>query len=429
MSAGERLGLRSLLRHVPAAVRRDYAATLLVQWFVLGTGLLLFHLVAQWGSVDGFAYYQIARGAVSTFQPALLLGLGLALQRYLPRTEHTTRRLARQVLCVEAAVVTAVGLIGVGAGTWMAGLLGLPGGRGAVAAVAVMLGGNCLCAVGLTALRGNHQVLDSNLVSGIALGLIPLIAFVSADAIEDFLIIQGAGAAAVGIWGALVVRRRPTTPAPDHEPNLRTLMAYGVRRMPGDVALPTLYTFPTFAVAVTMPGRPEAGYVGFTTSAVTLICSFFALLTPVLMPRLSRLFHRTGESPGVRQLLTALPVLAGALAVAPTAVIMVGAPALVRWFLGAEFAAAVPLLRLGVLAAIPLAMFYAARPTMDTLLEPKLVSRLLLACLALEMVVTAIGTVFLAPPRAAVLGLAASATALGIDAVGLAARAVRQPRP
>ncbi|MFI1993593.1 lipopolysaccharide biosynthesis protein [Actinoplanes sp. NPDC020271] len=428
MLAGDLPGLRTLLRAVPAAVRRDYVSTLAVQWFVLGTGLYLFHLVAQRGSVEGFAYYQIARGTVSTFQPALLLGLGLGLQRYLPRTEHTTRRLARHALYVETVLVTVVGLVGVSAGTQIAGGLGLTGGREAVIAIVVMLGGNCLCSAGLAALRGNHQILDSNLIYGLGLGLIPLVAFLSAETIEEFLIIQGAGATAVGLWGTLVVRRRPATTVEGQEPTLRTLLAYGIRRMPGEVALPTLYTFPTFAVAVAMPGQPDAGYVGFTTSAVTLICSFFAMLTPVLMPRLSRLFHRAGENAGVRQLLTALPVIAGMLAALPTAVILVFAPVLVHGFLGREFSSAVPILRLGVLAAIPLAMFYAARPTMDTLLEPKFMSRLLIACLALEIVVTAIGTVFLTPPHAAVLGLAAAATALGFDGVGLAAYAVRLPR-
>ncbi|MEV4279147.1 lipopolysaccharide biosynthesis protein [Actinoplanes xinjiangensis] len=428
MPARERLRLRTLLRSVPAAVRRDYVSTLAVQWFVLGVGLLLFHLVARRGSVHGFAYYQIARGMVSTLQPVLLLGLGVGLHRYLPRTEHTTRRLARHALSVEAVLVTVVGLAGVVAGDAIAALLGLPGGRSATTAALIMLAGNCLCTVSLAALRGNQQVVDANLVTGLGFGLIPLCAFAAADRIEDFLIMQGTGTAVVGVWAAWVVRRQPATAEKTPEPDVRTLISYGVRRMPGEFALPALYTFPTFAVAVLMPGSAEAGYVGFTTSAVTLICSVFAMLTPVLMPRLSRLFHRAGEDGAVRQLLTVLPLMAGALAAIPTGLILLFAPVMVRGFLGPEFAGAVPVLRLGVLAAIPLAMFYAARPTMDTLLDAKFMSRLLLACLALEFVATAIAVSFLAAPHAAVLGLVTAATALGLDAVGLAAYAVRQPR-
>jgi O-antigen/teichoic acid export membrane protein len=428
MPARERPRLRTLLRSVPAAVRRDYVSTLIVQWFVLGVGLLLFHLVAGRASVHGFAYYQIARGLVSTFQPVLLLGLGVGLHRYLPRTEHTTRRLARHALSVEALVVTVVGLAGIAAGDEIAALLGLPGGRSATIAALIMLAGNCLCTVSLAALRGNQQVVDANLVTGLGFGLIPLVAFATADRIADFLIMQGIGTAIIGVWATWIVRRQPATAERPPEPDVKTLISYGVRRMPGEFALPALYTFPTFAVAVLMPGRPEAGYAGFTTSAVTLICSVFAMLTPVLMPRLSRLFHRAGEDTGVRQLLTVLPLLAALVAALPTGLIWLFAPAMVRGFLGPEFAGAVPVLRLGVLAAIPLAMFYAARPTLDTLLDARFMSRLLIACLALEIVVTVAAVAFLTPDHAAMLGLAAAGTALGLDAVGLAAFALRQRR-
>ena len=428
MPAGERVGLRALLRSVPAGLRRDYVATLVVQWFVLGAGLLLFHLVARRDSVHGFTFYQVARSAVSTVQPALLLGLGVGLYRYLPRTGHTTRRLARHALCIEAGVVVGVGLAGTGAGEQVAALLGLPGGRSAVAAVVVLLAGNCLCTVSLAALRGNHQGLAANLVSGLGFGVIPLLAFAAADRLEDFLTLQGLGTTLVGVWGTLLVRHAPASPPTAAEPTLATLLAYGIRRMPGELALPALYTFPTVMVAVAMPGSPEAGYVGFTTSAVTLVCSFFAMLTPVLMPRLSRLFHRGGEQRGVRQLLTVLPLLGGLLSAVPTGLVVLCAPPLVRGFLGPEFSAAVPVLRLGVLAAIPLAMFYTARPTMDTLLDAKVMSRLLLGCLGAAIVVTIAGTAFLTPPYAAMAGLAAASTALGCDAARRTARAVRLPR-
>ncbi|GAA0453831.1 hypothetical protein Aca07nite_66340 [Actinoplanes capillaceus] len=423
------MSLRSLLRAVPTAVRRDYIATLVVQFLVLGIGLYLFHLVAERGSVDGFAFYQIARSVVSTVQPALLVGLGVSLYRFLPRTVHSTRRLARQALAIEAVLVVAATLAGAIAGDEIAALLGLPGGSATVA-VLIMLGGNCLCTVALAALRGAGQVTASNLASGIGFGLIPLASFAAADRIEDFLLLQGLATAVAGLGATLAVRRRPppghvTAAAP--EPRIKTLIAYGVRRMPGELALPALYTLPTLAVAVVMPGGAEAGFVGFTTSAVTLICSVFAMLTPVLMPRLSRLFHGEGEHRRVRRLLTVLPLQAAVVATLPTGVIVLFAPAMVRGFLGAEFSAAVPVLRLGVLAAVPLAMFYTARPSLDVLFEAKVMSRLLVVCLLVEVAATAVGTTVLSPGYAAMLGLLSASTALGLVATGLAANALRRP--
>ncbi|MBO3741924.1 lipopolysaccharide biosynthesis protein [Actinoplanes flavus] len=422
------MNLRSLLRTVPAAVRRDYGATLVVQFAVLGIGLYLFHLVAERGGVDGFAFYQIARSMVSTVQPALLLGLGVSLYRFLPRTVHTTRRLAWQALAIEAVMVTAATLAGAAAGDQIAALLGLPGGRSATIAVLIMLGGNCLCTVALTALRGAGRVAASNLVSGIGFGVIPLVTFAATDRIADFVLLQGLATAVVGIAATLTIRRRParsTATAP--EPGITTLIAYGIRRMPGELALPAFYTLPTLAVAMRTRGGPEAGYAGFTTSAVTLICSVFAMLTPVLMPRLSRLFHSEGEHRGERRLLALLPWLAAVVAALPTGVIVLFAPAMVHGFLGDGFTAAVPVLRLGVLAAIPLAMFYTARPVLDVLSEAKVMSRLLVACLLVEVVVAVAGRGLFIAPYAAIIGLLSAATALGLIATWLSTRALRRP--
>ncbi|GGN10683.1 O-antigen/teichoic acid export membrane protein [Actinoplanes campanulatus] len=423
------MSLRSLLRAVPATVRRDFVATLFVQFLVLGIGLYLFHLVAERGSVDGFAFYQIARSVVSTVQPAVLLGLGVSLYRFLPRTVHTTRRLALQAMSIEAGLVTAVALAGAVAGDEIAALLGLPGGRSATTAVLITLAGSSLCAVALAALRGAGQVAASNLALGIGGGVVPLAAFAATDRIEDFLLLQGLATAVVGIGATFAVRRRrppapSTSPAP--EPDVKTLIAYGVRRMPGELALPALFTVPTLAVAVTTTGGEDAGYVGFTTSAVTLICSVFAMLTPVLMPRLSRLFHHGGVHRAVRRRLAVLPLLAAVVATLPTGVIILFAPPMVHGFLGPEFDAAVPVLRLGVLAAVPLAMFYTARPVLDVLFEAKPMSRLLVACLTVEVVMTAVGTRFLTPSYASMLGLLSAATVLGLTGVGLAATALRR---
>jgi O-antigen/teichoic acid export membrane protein len=291
-----------------------------------------------------------------------------------------------------------------------------------------MLTGSSLCALAVAALRGTHQVARSNTVSAVGFGLVPLTAFALADRIDDFLILQGAGMALVAAWGAVTIRRqRPAPPAPHHhlEPTMRTLLRYGVRRLPGDVALPALFTYPTFAVAAVLPGGAEAGYVGFTTSAVTLICSFFGMLTPVLLPRLSRLFHRPGRDGATVRMLTALPVFAAGLASAAAAVFALLAPVLVRGFLGPEFAPATGVLRAGVLAAIPLAMFYAARPTLDALLETPVISRLLLVCLAIEVLLTHAAQSVFAPPYAAVLALCAAATVLGVCSERLVVRALR----
>ncbi|GAA1582113.1 hypothetical protein GCM10009828_002640 [Actinoplanes couchii] len=408
------------------ALARDYVATTLVQWFVLGAGLFLFHLVAAVGGVGGFAYYQIARGVVSTFQPLATGGLVQGLQRYLPRisTSAGAERTARSAFAVQAGAAGVFALAGVALSPWADRFLGLPGGASSVVATMVLLTGTCLCTVTVAALRGTHQVVHANVVAGAGLGLVPLAAIQMTDSVERFLILQGAGAAVVAVAGMLTVRGR-TVPHPGKpEPTFINLLSYGAKRLPADMALPALFTYPTLVVAAARPGGGEAGYVGFVTSAITLICSLFGTLSPVLLPRLSRMFHRSGHDGHTLRILTSLPVLAGALAAVAAVTIALAAPYLIRGFLGPEFHAAVRVLHVGIFAAVPLAMFYAARPTLDALPEPPRLNRLLLGCLTLQVLLTHAAMTVLSPEYAALAAMAAAATVLGIRSVSLVERAL-----
>ena len=421
MSGGDRGLLHSLAR--------DYVATVVVQWLVLGTGLYLFHLVAVRGGAAGFAYYQVARGLVSALQPVVTLGLGPGLQRHLPHTTGTsTVRLARSAFGVEVLIVVLFVAGGAVLAPWTSRVLGL-GGVAAAVAASILLAGTCLCTVAVAALRGAHRVTGANIVTVAGLGLVPPAAFGITDRIEEFLVVQGLGAAVVAAGGMVALRRpHPAAGPVGDDPGLGTLLRYGVHRLPGDLALPALFAYPTLAVAAVQPGGTGAGHVGLVTSAVTMICSFFGTLTPVMLPRLSRLFHGRARSTSTGRALTLLPVLAAVLATAAAGGIALLGPALVHAFLGPEFDGASAVLRIGVFAAVPLAMFYASRPTLDALPVPPDTGRLLVGCLALQVVLTHTAMTVLPPPKAAVLALAASAAVLGLCASRLVGRALR-PAP
>jgi O-antigen/teichoic acid export membrane protein len=409
--------LRSLLLSVPAAVRHDYLASVAVQWSSLTLQLVLFHLVAERESVDGFAFYQIARGAVSTVQPLAMAGLGTGLQRYLPRCGARAPTLARRAFAVQVAIMIVVGLAGYSMAGPLAGLLGLDG-RPAVGAITIMLAGNCLCTTSVAALRGTGQVAFANLTSLAGLAVVPVTAFSLASGIESFLVLQGAGM--LGVAGCAVAAiaapagRRERGAEPDGEASLRRLVRYGLGRTPGDLALPALFAFPTFAVANALPGTGDAGYVGFMTSAVTLVCSVFAMLSPVLLPRLSVTFHNPGGGASMHRGLLLLPLAAAGTAAVIGAVVALLAPVLVRGFLGTEFAGAEPVLRLGLLAAVPVAMFYAIRPTLDALQEVPMTAWLLVASLAIEVPLTYALRLVMHPPFAAVLAFVLAAATLGV---------------
>jgi O-antigen/teichoic acid export membrane protein len=410
-----------LLARVPAAVRRDFVASTGTFWLTLASGLLLFHLVAKRSGTAGFAYYQVARGAVATVVPLALGGLVPAVHRYLPRAGRRMRVLARQVFLLEVVVLNVLGLITLLFAEDVGRLFGI-GGAAQVRAVVLVTAGSCLCALAMGALRGCGDVRLSILVSLIGFGLVPLAAFAVTSEVDAFLALQGAAMAAVAVWGIVAAGPRGAEKAPAGPrpaPPLTTFLRYGIRRVPGDIALPGLFAFPTFFVAGASSTSAEAGYVGFTTSAITMICSIFGMLTPVLLPRLSG--HAHDAAAGGRGLdadlahgLKVLPFAAAGVAALASAVVVVTAAPVVHWFLGTDFHEAVAVVRFGVPVSVPLTVFYAARPTIDALRDTPVTTVLLVGALAAEVAATYGAALVMPDWPAALSGFAAAALLLAV---------------
>jgi O-antigen/teichoic acid export membrane protein len=299
----------------------------------------------------------------------------------------------------------------------------------------VLSAGTCLLSVAVAALRGTGDVRRSNLASLAGFGILPVAAFAVTDRIDVFLIVQGTAMAAVAVWGIAVTgphgaERMTARPRP--APPLRVLLRYGLRRTPGDIALPGMFAFPTFFVAGTSSTVAEAGYVGFTTSALILVCSVFGMLTPVLLPRLSghadetaaagRGFH-TELARGLRL----LPFAAAGIAAAISLVIVLVATPVMHWFLGPEFRGGDQILRFGVPLSIPMAMFYAARPTIDALREAPVTAGLLVLGLLAEVAVT-LGAALLMPAwPAALAGFGVAAVLLACTSYVALLQAIPEP--
>lgn len=422
-----RLGL--LASGIPVNVRRDYVSTVGIQFLTIVSGLVLFHLVARRASVDGFAHYQVARGMIAALQPVTMIGLVPALHRYLPRAGSRAQSLARGAFVVQLTMVALIGALGFVLAERIGLLLGIAGGITAVLAIIVALTGTCLWAIAIAALRGSYQIGFANVTWLLGLGIVPILAFLMVNGINGFLVLQGVGMSTVAMFGVAAVRRSPPAFHVDstghRSPNLKTLITYGIRRTPGDIALPALFSFPTFFVAAVTQGGAEAGYIGFTTSAITLICAVFGMLTPVLLPRLSGHLARPVVAARLWAGLIALPLVALFLAALATAMLAIGASMIVGNFLGNDFTDAVPILQVGLLASIPLAAFYAARPSLDALQDTPITVKLMLGSLAIEVGITYLAMPFVAPTSAAVSGLIAAAGALGASSFISLVRAVR----
>jgi O-antigen/teichoic acid export membrane protein len=99
----------------------------------------------------------------------------------------------------------------------------------------------------------------------------------------------------------------------------------------------------------------------------------------------------------------------------------------VHWFLCAGFHEAVAVVRFGVPVSVPLAVFFAARPTIDALNEAPVATGLLVGALVAEVVATCLAALVVPAWPAALLGFAAAAVLLAVFSYLAMLRSIPQP--
>jgi O-antigen/teichoic acid export membrane protein len=64
-------------------MKKDYILTFITEFTILGSGLLVYRLSANILGKEGFSEYALVRRTISFLLPALILGMGVAIPRYI----------------------------------------------------------------------------------------------------------------------------------------------------------------------------------------------------------------------------------------------------------------------------------------------------------------------------------------------------------
>ncbi|MGQ0432422.1 MAG: lipopolysaccharide biosynthesis protein [Microthrixaceae bacterium] len=339
-------------------------------------GLVLAALVPaiaarRWGPTD-FAEYAVTYRLLALLQPALLLGMGIALPRVLAQHAHqdgpaTADRqseaflLAAAIPVAAAAFVVAAALVAAPS-TWGPLVFGGAGHRGVLFALALMLFGSCSCALVTASLRGRFRMTAANRLLVWYVGVVPLATVIVFRGVADVLFATGA------LWlaGSMVAERPWLFQRADvaaARTRMGGLLRFGTRRIPGELCLFGLFAVPPI-VAASQESLVRAGYLSVGMSLVTLVGSLFTPISVVLLPHLSGLIGQ-GRVAEARDHLRLLVPISVVLAVGSSAALALSAPTWVRLYLGSSFVDAVPTVRLMALAIAPYALFITLRSVLD----------------------------------------------------------------
>lgn len=255
----------------------------------LGNVLVFGLAVRQLGDI-GFAEYALGRRVLAVALPAAMIGIGVSLPRYIAMTNsprHRNRLLVRAVVWLSLSN-GAVWALGIAFRSQLAAsLFGSSEATRLLMGVGIALAGGCAHAVAYGYLRGVLHILPANALNLIALGGVPVLAVTVANAgTSSVFVIQGISLLVLAGFVLVPVILTNARSFDELNEPVAPLISYGIRRVPGDLALMALLSAPSI-LAVALYGVEIAGMVAFGTTLVTLAGTALSPLSTLLLPYLA----------------------------------------------------------------------------------------------------------------------------------------------
>ena len=347
---------------------REYAGTFAAEFTVLACQIIVYKFAARFLGTFGFSEYAIARRTISLLQPVLMLGIAVGLPRYVAMAEgneddpQACRFFGAAAQCMLLAVGVATVSLSVRP-QWFAYLFfGHREYGHLVPPLALILAGLSAHSLVYSYLRGRMAISKANILNLLNLGFVPVFVFIFLHhSAVEVLWALGSGWMGVALFALCFTPVRSASC--DVRVESRELLAYGLPRVPGDFALMGLLAFPAL-LAAHSAGIERAGFVAFGVSITNMVAAMFAPVGIILLPKMSRNLglRNFGE---IRKEVALIGWSTAGLSLALVAIAEVCAEPVIRLYLGANFLPAIVPVRIVLLAAVPLALYYALRSAID----------------------------------------------------------------
>lgn len=349
------------------AQAREYSSTFLTEFAVMASQILVYKLAARDFGKEGFSEYAVARRTVSLLYPVALMGLGVALPRFLGyasgrdagRVPNYYGATLQCVCCVTAAFVLFANLFSARFAYLFVGnrsysYLTFP--------MSLLLVALVLHATIYSFFRGHLKMRKANTLQFINLGIVPLLAFgLFGSSVRAVLLAAGSMTLCGVFVGFTFTPMREVLNASLAE--IKVLLRYGAQRLVGDFALTALMTLPV-TILVHLRGVEETGFVSFGITVLSLIGSAFSPVGLILLPKASRMFAE-GARADLRAHVIGIMKATVVVALIMNLVLAVFAGRLIEIYLGPRFPEVTFYVRLFAFGALPYAMYCVLRGLVD----------------------------------------------------------------
>ena len=273
-------------------MKKDYILTFITEFTILGSGLLVYRLAADILGKEGFSEYALVRRTISFLLPALILGMGVAIPRYIGYSYSNFKKANTYFIAGFVILFSVILIFSLLINLFQKNVAFLFFGDSKyyylIFPINIMLIGLIFHSLCYGYFRGNLSMIKANFLQLINMGIVPFLVFFLKDNLKEIILLNGLIIILVTFIFLTMILKNITFERNEIYTNLKELMAYGIQRVPGDFGLSGLFSLPS-TITAHISGVTIAGYVAFGTSLLNMVGAGFAPLGLMLLPKASQL--------------------------------------------------------------------------------------------------------------------------------------------
>ena len=268
---------------------RNYIITFGVEFIVLILGFLVYRIASENMSELGFSEYTLSRRSIAFLQPLLMIGLGVAVPRYVSiYTLRNTILSSSMILLLAASIILSIAML-FNQEYFAILFFGDTKYIVYIFPLILLLIANCFHAILYGFLRGKRHIYSSNIIQLINKAILPLLVVIYTSNIYELLYINSIILIVNCIIITLIIiRYNPISlKIKKFIVDSRVLLKYGLPRVLGDFSLLALLTAPTYLILYFQNNILISGDVAYSITLLNLIGAAFGPLGLVLLPEIA----------------------------------------------------------------------------------------------------------------------------------------------
>lgn len=235
-----------------------------------------------------FSEYTLSRRNISFLQPLLMIGLGVAVPRYVSIHPKRDSFLPASLILMSIVSLLFLLVLTLGSGLFSNLFFGDETYQNYILPLCILLIGYGYHAILYGYLRGKKEVYFSNLIQLVNIGFLPISVLLYTQNVQQLLLLNGVFLlVSCLIFGLYVfIKRQIQLDFQSCWEDAKLMLNFGLPRILGDFALLAILTFPTYIVLSLQKNVLAGGDVAYSITLLNLVGAAFGPLSLVLLPEI-----------------------------------------------------------------------------------------------------------------------------------------------